>query len=397
MARLNDSEYFRRMLLTCLTETDPLLKMLQWVAERLAEMEAEQKVGAEKGKHTTDRKTHFSGTRVRRFDTRLGSMYLLIPKLRHGGFIPFFVTEKKRSEAAMIDVVHEAFINGVSTRKIEKLAQALGVENISASQVSEINKGLDDQVEAFRNQPLAAEYPILWVDALYEKIRDNGKVISEAILVIYGVNLEGKREILDVQPMYDESEASWTSVFDRLKTRGLQKVWLVVSDAHRGIQNASRHCFLGSCWQRCKVHLMRNILARVNHKEKKIFSEKMKQIWLQPDRKSAVRTARIFMAEYKQKYPEAVAVLSDGLEDSLQFYAFPDLDSRKISSTNVLERLNKEIRRRSRVVGVFPSEESYIRLLCCYLIEYTEDWEHEKSYIRKEALDQLKTHREEVA
>jgi len=273
----------------------------------------------------------------------------------------------------------------------------LGVENLSASQVSEINKGLDEQVEAFRNRPLEAEYPNLWVDALYEKIRDNGKVISEAILVIYGVNLEGKREILAVEPMYEESEASWGSVFENLKARGLQRVWMVVADAHRGIQAAARRHLLGSCYQRCKIHLMRNILGRVSHRDKKAFSEKLKQIWVQPDRKSAVRTARMFMAEYRQRYPEAIAVLAEGLEDSLQFYAFPEMDPRKISSTNVLERLNKEIRRRSRVVGVFPSEDSYVRLLCCYLIEYTEDWEHEKSYVRKEAIDQLRVLREEAA
>jgi transposase-like protein len=172
---------------------------------------------------------------------------------------------------------------------------------------------------------------------------------------------------------------------------------MVVADAHRGIQAAARRHLLGSCYQRCKVHLMRNILGRVSHRDKKAFSEKLKQIWVQPDCKSAVRTARIFMAEYRQRYPEAIAVLAEGLEDSLQFYAFPEMDPRKISSTNVLERLNKEIRRRSRVVGVFPSEDSYVRLLCCYLIEYTEDWEHEKSYVRKEAIDQLRVRREEAA
>lgn len=297
----------------------------------------------------------------------------------------------------MIDVVHEAFVNGVSTRKIERLAKSLGVENLSASQVSEINKGLDEQVERFRNRPLAAEYPVLWVDALYEKIRDNGKVISEAILVIYGVNVEGKREILAVEPMYEESEASWSAVFEKLKSRGLQRVRLVVSDAHRSIQNAVRKQFLGCSWQRCKVHFMRNVLARVHHRDKQAFADKLKHIWLQPDQRSATRTARLFMAEYRQKYPEAIAVLAEGLEDSLQFYGFPELDARKISSTNVLERLNREIRRRSRVVGVFPCEESYVRLLCCYLIEYTEDWEHEKSYIRKEALDQLQIRRTAAA
>ncbi len=175
----------------------------------------------------------------------------------------------------------------------------------------------------------------------------------DKLLVIYGVNLEGKREILAVEPMCEESEASWGSLFENLKARGLQRVWMVVADAHRGIQAAARRHFLGSCYHRCKVHPMCNILGRVSHRDKKAFSEKLKQIWVQPDRKSAVRTARIFMAEYRQRYPEAIAVLAEGLEDSLQFYAFPEMDPRKISSTNVLERLNKEIRRRSLVVGEF--------------------------------------------
>lgn len=365
--------------------------MLQWVTESMMQLEAEQKVGVQKGTHSTKRTTHFSGTRLRRFDTRLGTMYLVVPKLRKGGYVPFFVTERKRSEAALIEVVQEAYINGVSTRKIEELAKKLGVETLSASQVSEINKGLDEQVQAFRSRALAEEYPVLWVDAIYEKIRDNGKVISEAVLVIYGVNLEGKREILAVEPMYEESEASWGAVFESLQARGLKKVWLVVSDAHRGIQAAVRSRFLGTSWQRCKVHLMRNILARVQQRDKKAFAGKLKQIWVQPDRKSAVRTAKIFMAEYRSRYPEAVTVLAEGLEDSLQFYAFPEFDHRKIASTNVLERMFREVRRRSRVVGVFPSDESYIRLLTCYLIEYSEDWFSEKSYINKEAIEELKS------
>jgi putative transposase len=258
MAKLNYIGYFKRALLEFITESDPLYAMLQWMTEKIMQKEAEAKVGAQKGTHTTERTTYFSGNRVRRFDTRLGTMYLVVPKLRKGGYIPFFVTERKRSEAALVEVVQEAYINGMSTRKIEELAKKLGVETLSASQVSEINKGLDEQVKAFRSRSLAAEYPILWVDALYEKIRDNGKVSSEAVLVIYGVNLEGKREILAVEPMYEESESSWAAVLENLKARGLQKVWLVVSDAHRGIQNA-------------------------------------------------VRTAKIFIAEYRQKYPGGIA------------------------------------------------------------------------------------------
>jgi len=391
MAKLNYMDYFKRALLEFVAEEDPLYAMLQWMTEKIMQLEAEQRVGAQKGEHSTERTTHFSGNRLRRFDTRLGTMYLLVPKLRKGGYVPFFVTERKRSEAALIEVVQEAYVNGVSTRKIEQLAKKLGVETLSASQVSEINKGLDGQVKEFRTRPLAAEYPVLWVDAVYEKIRDNGRVISEAVLVIYGVNLEGKREVLGVEPMYEESEATWATLLENLKARGLEKVWLVVSDAHRGIQAAVRKHLLGASWQRCKVHLMRNVMAHVSQKDKKTFAEKMKQIWVQPDRKGAVRTAKIFMAEYREKYPEAVVVLAEGLEDSLQFYAFPEFDQRKIASTNVLERMFREVRRRSRVVGVFPSDEAYIRLLTCYLIEYSEDWMTERSYVRKEAIEATKT------
>jgi putative transposase len=390
MARLNYIDYFKRALLEFVLEDDPLYAMLQWMTEKIMQLEAEQKVGAQKGSHSTERTTHFSGNRLRRFDTRLGTMYLLVPKLRKGGYVPFFVTERKRSEAALIEVVQEAYINGVSTRKIEHLAKKLGVETLSASQVSEINKGLDDQVKAFRERPLGAEYPILWVDAVYEKMRDEGKVISAAVLVVHGVNLEGKREVLSVEPMYDESEETWAAIFEGLKSRGLQRAWLVVSDAHRGIQAAVRKHLLGASWQRCKVHLMRNVMGRVSQKDKKSFADKMKQIWAQPDRKGAIRTAKIFIAEYRQRYPEAVAVLADGLEDSLQFYAFPEFDQRKVASTNVLERMFREVRRRSRVVGVFPSDGAYIRLLTCYLIEYSEDWISERSYIRKEALEATK-------
>jgi len=222
-------------------------------------------------------------------------------------------------------------------------------------------------------------------------------VISGAVLVIKGVTLEGKREVLAVHPMGDESESSWAAVFEDLKARGLRKVWLVVSDAHLGIQAAVRKHLLGASWQRCKVHLMRNVLARVTQREKRVFAEKMKQIWVQPDRKSALRTARIFMAEYRHRFPDAIEVLAGGLEDSLQFYAFSEFDHRKVASTNVLERIFREVRRRSRVVGVFPSAESYVRLISCYLLEYSEDWLTERNYIRKEAIEAAKARMSEAA
>jgi putative transposase len=314
-------------------------------------------------------------------------MYLLVPKLRQGGYIPFFVVERKRSEQALIQVVQEAFINGVSTRKIERLAQSLGIENLSASQVSEINKGLSEQVESFRTRSVEAEYPVLWVDAMYEKIRMNGLVQNMAVLIVTGVSVSGTREIIAVEPMYRESEQTYTQLFKKLQERGLEQVWLVVADAHKGLQAAVMTCFLGASLQRCKVHFMRNILAHVGHRDKEQFAAKLKQIWLQPDKVSALKIAELFIEEYQERFPEAIETLQEGLEDSLQFYGFEEFDPRKISSTNMQERLHREVRRRSRVVGIFPSAESYLRLVTSYLIEYSEDWSTNRSYIRAEAIE----------
>ncbi|MFZ2053569.1 MAG: IS256 family transposase [Candidatus Aminicenantales bacterium] len=378
----------RKVLLGFITEQDPVLAMLEWVAHQMMLIEAEAKVGAEKGKHSSGRKTYFSGARVRRMDTRLGTIYLYIPKLRKGGYVPFFVTERKRSELALAALVQEAFINGVSTRRIERLAKALGIENISASQVSEINKGLQEQVEAFRSRPLEEEYPFLWIDALYDKVRVEDQVVTLALMIAHGVNKAGNREILAIEPMFDESEDSWREFFRRLKSRGLRKVCLCISDAHAGIQAAVKKELVGTSWQRCKVHFMRNILAKVPHKEKGRFAAHLKQIWLQPDRKSARRAADLLCRDYEKRFPEAIRCLEDGLEDSLQFFGFPEIDSKKISSTNMPERTCREVRRRSRVIGVFPTVESWVRLVTCYLVEYSEDWGIDRSYIRRDKIQE---------
>jgi transposase-like protein len=313
---------------------------------------------------------------------------MLVPKLRKGGYVPFFVTERKRSEQALIEVIKQAWIKGVSTRKIDKLAKELGIERITASQVSNFTSELDLQVEEFRNSPLEKEYPVIWVDALYEKIRDNRKVISVAIMVVRAVDLDGKVRILAVEPMYDESEATYTELFEKLKGRGLEEVWLVVSDAHKGLRAAIDKCFLGASWQRCKVHFMRNILAHVSPKEKKGFASQLKLIWNQKDAKHAEACARGLEEEYGQRFPKAIECLMEGLEDSLQFYNFPELDSRKIASNNGIERLNVEIRRRSRVVGVFPCTGSYMRLLVSYLMEYQDDTETGRSYISAKSIEE---------
>jgi len=386
----NDSRIFREILTGFVAEEDPLLSMLKWMMDQLMQIEAEQKIGASKGEHSSERKSHFSGYRPRRFDTRLGTVYLMIPKIRKGGYIPFFITEKRRSEQALISMVKEAYVNGVSTRKIERLAKEMGIENISASQVSQINKGLDEQVEAFRNRPLEKSYPFVWVDALYEKVRNpEGRVVSTAIMIAYGVTLEGRREVLAIEPFRAETAETWRAFFEKLKARGVEDIALLISDAHFGIQKALKETFIGSSWQRCKVHFMRNILAHVPPKSKERFAARLKQIWLQESKQDAMMIAETIREEFGKKFPEAIEVLDSGLEDSLQFYHFPQIDKRRIGSTNVLERINKEIRRRSRVVSIFPSKTSYLRLIATYLMEYTEDWEVERSYIKPDKLQEV--------
>ncbi|MBN2860550.1 MAG: transposase [Sphaerochaetaceae bacterium] len=336
MTKKKSTKYFEEKLLGFITEDDPMLAILQWVTEKMIKVEV-----AQKGKHSTERTGYLSGTRVRRFDTRMGTMYLTIPKVRKGGYVPFFVTAKKRSEQALLQMIQEAWVSGISTGKIERLAQSLGIEQISASQVSEINKGFDEMVS--------------------------------------------------------ESEETCRSLFRELKARGVQKVWLCVSDAYKGLQAAIHKEFLGSSWQRCKVHFMRNILAYVGQRSKDSFAKRLKQIWLQPDEKQARIYAEAIMVEYAHQFPKAIECLENGLEDSLQYCQFDKIDHRKISSTNTFERLNREIRRRSRVVGIFPSESSYIRLVTSYLIEYEEEWQTNRSYISVQSLIEQQQALQEVA
>ena len=389
MAHQNSTVPFEKMLMKFVSDDDPMLSMLKWLCERLMEAEVESKLGAEKSERSEGRQGYRSGYRIRRFDTRMGTMYLMVPKIRNGGYIPFFVEAQKRSEAALMSVIQEAYVNGVSTRKMDKLTKTLGIESISRGQVSVITKELNKQVEEFRQRKLETTYPVLWVDALYERIRDNRAVKNMAVLVVTGINLDGKRDILAVEPMYEESAATYTKLFSNLKERGLQSVWLVVSDAHKGLVKAAREAFVGCCWQRCKVHFMRNILAHISGKDKKSFAEKLKQIWLQPDYDSAKKYAQALVEEYEAKYRQAVATLEDGLEESLQFFNFPAIDARKIASTNLLERLNREIRRRTNVVGIFPSMDAYIRLVTSYLIEYSEDGSSGRSYINPKIIIEI--------
>ena len=390
MARKNHTINLTELLLQCMSQPDPMLSMLEWLCSQLMEAEVSQQLGAEKSERSGRRNGYRCGYRPRRLDTRMDTMYLMVPKVRQGGYIPFFVTERKRSEAALIQVVQEAFVQGVSTRKMEKLARSLGIENLSRSQVSEMTKGLNEQVDSFRNRSLSQHlYPVLWVDALYEKVRIDGRIVNMAVLVVCGVDEHGQRDILAVEPMLEESEDTYLLLFRGLQERGLCTPHLVISDAHSGLVAAIRKGFPGASWQRCKVHFMRNILAHVSHKEKNAFAQQMKAIWLAPTREQAYRRAEDLCQQYEQRFPKATHCLEAGLEDSLAFYAFPQLDARKISSTNTLERLNREIRRRTNVVGIFPNPKAYTRLVTTYLMEYAEDWSSSRAYLSEQSVQAL--------
>ena len=382
MAHKKNSTNLTELLLQCMTRPDPMLSMLEWLCTRLMEAEVDQQLGAEKSQRTDGRSGYRSGYRPRRLDTRMGTMYLMVPKVRQGGYIPFFVTERKRSEAVLIQVVQEAFVQGVSTRKMEKLAQSLGIENLSRSQVSEMTKVLNEQVNEFRNRPLSnTVYPVLWVDALYEKVRVDGRI------VVFGVDENSHRDIIAVEPMAEESRSSYGVLFQDLKDRGLTTPKLIISDAHSGLVSAIQASFPGASWQRCKVHFMRNILAYVPQKEKKSFASVIKEIWLAPTADLARKRAYDVMDAYAKHFPKAVQCLENVLEDSLTFYAFPKLDARKISSSNMIERLNREIRRRTSVVGIFPNEVSYVRLVTTYLMEYAEDWSVSRAYLSQDSIE----------
>ncbi len=386
MTKKNNTELFKNMLVQFLEEKDPIQSMMEYMANTLMELEVTTMVNAKKGVHSFERKTHRNGYRVRRWDTRVGTIRLLVPKVRIGGFQPFFLVNRQQSEVALISVVQECFVNGVSTRKMKRVLNAFGVESISAGQVSNMTKALENQVNEYRNAPLDESYSVVWVDALYEKIRDEGRVVNKAIMVAMSVNEFGQKVILAIEPMENESHDTWLTFFDKLKKRGVSRIGLLVSDGHKGIQSALKTSFIGSTWQRCKVHFMRNILARVPHAHKKEVGHFLSLIFTQDSYTESKRIAADVINRFENQFPEAMDVLSEGLEDAIQFFHFEDIPKSRTSSTNHLERLNREIRRRSNVVGIFPSTNSFLRLIGSYLIEYQEEWHTANAFIDPERL-----------
>lgn len=356
---------------------DPIKVMFEWLTDELMQREMAEKIGADKYERNVGRKGLRAGKRSkpRRWDTRLGSLGLWIPKPRSGGYVPSFLERGKRSEKALCSVVMEAFVQGVSTRKMEKVMQAFGVKDISAGQVSRFCEELDEKVQKFLSRRMEGRYPYVWVDALYEKVREDSAVTNHAVVVAIGVNELGHREILGLMIMPTEDEESWKIFLRSLVERGLTGVKLIISDKHLGIRAAVKQIFNnGVLWQRCKVHTMRNILCRVSKSAKQEVANALKTIFAQASRQKAEAEARRVIDEFEERFPEAMNTLEDSLDEVLTFYRFPQEHWKKISSTNPLERLNRETRRRTRVVGVFPAVNSCLRLVGMILLEQHEDW-----------------------
>jgi len=369
--------------------SDALRNLLQRAVHGAMELEFDQRVGAARYERGEERLDQRNGTRSRRFDTRMGTIELDVPRLRNGTYSPSFLQPHTRSEQALIAVVQEAFVCGVSTRKIQKLARELGIASISKSTVSEYFKELDEEARAFRERPLAGKYPYILLDALYEKVRIHRTVLSQAVVMAYGVRDDGTRELLGADIVDTESEESWTTFLRGLRDRGLDGVKLVITDAHRGLVNAVGTIFVGAAWQRCKVHFGRNVVDHAPKACKEKLAAAVHGIFNQPDQEAALAAYQAVREQFGATCAKAMQILDDGLSDALTFMAFPREHWSRISSTNPIERINKEIRRRTRVIGIFPNIESALRLISMILLEQTEDWHTEKRYMSEESMAQL--------
>jgi putative transposase len=363
---------------------DPLREIAEMVLNFIGEAEAAAQIGAEPYERSEDRSGLRNGHRDRRFDTRLGTLRLRIPKLREGGFVPSFIEHRKRSEQALISVIQEAVVQGVSTRKIEKVLESFGIAGVSAGQVSQLCAALDEKVRVFRERKLG-EMRYVWLDAIYDKVRDDDRVESMATVIAMGVGPSNRREILGFDLIPTETEEGWTQFLKSLKERGLHGVVLVISDAHSGLKAAVRKVFKAE-WQRCKVHFYRNVLVHIGKKSQPEVSEAMKAVFVQRDEPSAQAKGAELIQRFRARFPKAMEVFEAGLDDVLSYLHYPAPHRTRISSTNPIERVNLEIRRRTRVVGIFPHRGACIRLIGMLLIEIHEDWlTDDKAYLTFES------------
>lgn len=369
-------------------EGDFLRAVAEAVLQLIMEADVEGVVGASRHERAEGRTTYRNGYRDRSLDTRLGTLNLRVPKLRQGSYFPGFLEPRRTSEKALVAVIQEAWIGGVSTRRVDELVQAMGLSGISKSTVSKLCKDIDERVGEFLNRPLTGEWPYVWLDATYLKVRKGGRIVSVAAIIAVAVNTDGRREIIGLGTGPSEAETFWTEFLRGLKARGLDGVKLVISDAHTGLKAAIARVFEAT-WQRCRVHWMRNALAHVQKGQHTMVAAAIRQAFNQPDRDSAGETWHHVADQLRKRWPKLAALMDETEADVLAFMSFPAQHRTKLHSTNPIERLNKEVKRRADVVGIFPNEDSITRLIGAVLFEQNDEWQTQHRYMQVEAFAQI--------
>ena len=359
-------------------DSDILRDGIKALAQMIMEAEVSSKIGAAPYERSDARTAYRNGYRTRAWDTRVGTVELKIPKVTAGTYFPSLLEPRKRAEKALQAVIVEAYVKGVSTRKVDDLVKALGIDGISKSEVSRICKSLDEDVKAFLSRPIEEEHPYVWLDATFHKVRELGRVVSVATVVAVAVDEDGHRHVLGCDTGPSEDHAFWTRFLRSLVKRGLKGVRLVVSDSHEGLKAAVAKVFPEATWQRSsvrRVHFMRNLLSTVTKGAQEAVAALVRTIFAQPDRASAMEHLGEVAAMLRRKFPQAADLLEDAAEDVLAYMHFPREHWRQLHSTNTLERINKELKRRTRVVGIFPNRDSLVRMVATLLQEQDDEWQ----------------------
>jgi len=356
-------------------DVDALREGVRVLAQAVMETEVSGQIGAAPYERSSERTAYRNGYRTRRWDTRVGTIELKIPKVTAGAYFPALLEPRRRAEKALHEVVVEAYVRGVSTRKVDDLVKALGIDGISRSEVSRICRSLDEEVKAFLHRPIETECPYLWLDATFHKVREAARVISVATVVAVGVTTTGERTVLGAATGPSEDHQFWVAFLRQLVKRGLKGVRLVISDAHEGLRQAIAKVLGESTWQRCRVHFMRNLLSVVPKQAQETVAAVVRTIFSSPDHASAMTQLHEVARMLEARFPDAAALLEDAAEDVLAHMHFPREHRRRLHSTNPLERLHKEIKRRTRVVGIFPHRDSLMRMVGTLLAEQDDEWQ----------------------